>query len=76
MLFEPLRHGQRVRALRLHADAQRLQALEHDPRIERRQRHAGGAHDRARTRLTISFDGPQIAPAITRPWPSRYLVPE
>ena len=25
---------------------------------------------------TISFEGPQMAPAITRPWPSRYLVPE
>ena len=25
---------------------------------------------------TISFDGPQIAPAMTRPCPSRYLVPE
>ena len=25
---------------------------------------------------TMSFDGPHKAPAITRPWPSRYLVPE
>jgi len=43
--FQPRGQRQRVGALRLHADGERLQALEHHPGIEGRQRHAGTAHD-------------------------------
>ena len=45
--LQPSSHRQRIGALRLHADAQCLHALEHDPGVERRQRHAGGAHHRS-----------------------------
>ena len=38
--------------------------------------HAGGAHHRDRTLSRSVVAGPTSAPAITRPWPSRYLVPE
>ena len=47
MRFKPARKSQRIGALRLHADAQGLQPLDHDPGTERRQRHAGGSHNRA-----------------------------
>ena len=36
-VFEPARQLERARALRLHADRERLEALQHDPGIERRQ---------------------------------------
>ena len=45
-----------------HAYAQRFQALEHHPGVERSQRHAGSTHHGARTSSTMIFDGPQIAP--------------
>ena len=45
--LKPLRERQRAGAVRLHADAQRLHALENHPGVERRQRHAGGTHHRS-----------------------------
>ena len=54
----------------------RLQALQHHPGVERRQRHAGAAQHRHELLVDELLAGAQIAPAITRPWPSRYLVPE
>ena len=48
-------------ALRRHADAERLQALQHDPGIERRQAHAGAAHHRHQL-LVDDLAGPHTAP--------------
>ena len=44
--LKPMRHGQCARTLRMHADRQRLHALQHHPGIEGRQAHAGAAHGR------------------------------
>ena len=41
-----VRKLQRTGRLRLHSDVQRLQALEHDPGVEGRERHAGALEHR------------------------------
>ena len=49
LALEPGREDVRPLALCAHPDRQRLEALQHDPGVERRQRHAGTPHDRHET---------------------------
>ena len=53
LLLQPLRQRQRSVALGAHANRQRFHTLGDDPRVERRQHHAGGAVDRPKDIIDI-----------------------
>ena len=73
--LQPGRQLQCPGALCLHANGQGFHAFENHPRIERRQIHARTA-DQGASLSSMTERGPHTAPAMTRPCPSRNLVPE
>ena len=69
MGLQPARELERAGAVRVHAQLERLQALEDHPGVERRQRRAGGAQERGER--IVDQRAPCPAPRRPAPGPAR-----